>query len=397
MNILILSESVWELGPVYDLHLLAEKLAFFGHKVVAVDPGIDSHSVRKTTTRIKKISRTSSGKSIKLFSPLYSKVSILSFYKKIKIFKNLERFFYTKRLIDEILHKERIDIVLDYSVARIAPQALSVCKKNNVPFVHRNVDMQHKLWPTKINQFFVMHLESFIYRSSNRLLALTPSYAEYLVSLGAKRNLIELLYFPLDISIFKPSIINAHNKNLLFMGTLYPFGGVRELILASVSFFKKYPAFTLTILGDGPIRGEIEEMVNELNLEKKVKVLGFKDFKLMPFYINNSYICINAFPINSFTEKIFSAKIIQYISCGKPTVSTNLIGISSLLPEFESGVIYATSFRQIFNKVEAIHLDKKLYSSLSKNGREYALKNHSLTIIARKLENILKRQLWLAK
>ena len=397
MNILILSESVWELGPVYDLHLLAEKLAFFGHKVIAVDPGKDSHRARKTTTQIKKISRTSSGKFIKLYTPLYSKVSILSFYKKYKIFKNLERFSYTKRLIDEILHKESIDIVLDYSVARIAPQALNVCKKNNIPFVHRNVDMQHKLWSTKINQFFVRHLEGFVYRSSNRLLALTPSYAEYLVSLGAKKNLIDLLYFPLDTNIFKPSNKTTHNKNLLFMGTLYPFGGVRELILASVSFFKKYPEFKLSILGDGPIRREIEEMVNELNLQKKVKVLGFKDFKLMPYYINESYICINAFPINSFTEKIFSAKIIQYISCGKPTVSTNLIGISSLLPEFESGVIYATSFRQIFNKVEAIHLDKKLYSSLSKNGREYALKNHSLTFIARKLENILKRQLWLAK
>jgi glycosyltransferase involved in cell wall biosynthesis len=109
----------------------------------------------------------------------------------------------------------------------------------------------------------------------------------------------------------------------------------------------------------------------------------------MPNYIAIADICLNVWPINARTENIFSAKIIQYLSCGKPVLSSALNGITRALPESETGVTYFDDIQTLVEKLEQLSTKPDLVKQLGTLGRKYIEKNHSVKQIGLSVEKHL--------
>ena len=52
-------------------------------------------------------------------------------------------------------------------------------------------------------------------------------------------------------------------------------------------------------------------------------------------------VCINPFYINFVTDSILPTKILEYLACDKPVISTPLRGTVELLPNDNFGIIYS--------------------------------------------------------
>lgn len=376
-------------GVVYDLHILAEGLSLLGHEVLAFDPGQESEGARPAA-EFSEVWRVFKNAKVRLKSPRFLQGANL-WLKHRQRYKELKT----------ILEKEKIDVIVLYSAARNGLQTIHLAAKYKIPVVFRNVDMLHKLWPTKLEQTFVKMAEKYVYKRADYLLALTPKYADYLVNLGARRKRVDLLLFPIDVNAFSESVNSAEvrsrwelkgsDKVIVFIGTLYEFGGMADFIRLFPQILNRVPEARLLIVGDGPLRPKLEEIIRELKLHPAVRITGYEPFSKMPQYVSAAQVCLNAFPINSKTCDIFSAKIVQYLACGKPAVSSALPGITTLIPAESSGVVYADTFQGLADEVIRLLQDEGRSARLGQAGLGYIRKSHEQGAIIKRMEQFLKR------
>jgi glycosyltransferase involved in cell wall biosynthesis len=406
MKILFVSESIWMAGVVYDLHIMAEGLSLLGHKVYAIDPGedVDIRQFRFLPSQTLEACRVYPEASVHLRIPRFPRLFLGNYsIDKISVSRYLYKFFGRYSEINRFLKSEKIDIIVLYSAVRNGIQTSYLTKKYKIPIVFRNVDMLHKLWPTPAKRKMAKRSEKYVYPKMDMLLALTPKYAEYLIRLGADKTKVELLPFPINMEQFHPTAdcseirhkwgLNDNDQVIVFIGTLYKFGGLVEFTRQFPSVLKQVPRAKLLIVGDGPIRPALEGIVADLNLKEHVIITGYQPFYHMPQYINAATVCLNVFPINETTKDIFSAKIIQYLSCGKATVSSALPGITTALPGEFCGVAYADTIDSVARKIVYLLKSPERRKRLERAGLEYVKQVHSHDKIILRLEEILKKLL----
>lgn len=397
MQVLFVSETHWMEGVVFDLHVLAEGLVRLGHKVYAIDPGRGS----EVPFPPREVTRVFPNATVELRSPYMPSFWLDSYtvHRSI-ILRRLYEAYRRHVAIKEFLANEKIDIIVLYSGVNAGFQTARLARKHGIPVIFRNVDKLYNLWPTRMTRFVAKKIEKHVYPKMDKLLALTPKYAEYMVQLGGDERKVELLVFPIDTDKFHPSVddsqvrrqwgIKKTDQCIVFVGTLYPFGGMIEFIRQFPSILKDAPRAKLLVVGGGPVLPEITKIVAELQLEKRVVLTNYQPFDQMPQYINAATICLNVFPINSRTSDIFSAKIVQYLSCGKATVSSALPGITTLLDSESSGVVFANTIEDLVREVAALLKSPKRRRKLGAVGRKYIEQNFSYDRIILKLERELR-------
>ena len=89
-----------------------------------------------------------------------------------------------------------------------------------------------------------------------------------------------------------------------------------ELLIKSFSILRKSIKAKLVILGEGPLRGELENLAKDLGVEKDVHLPGFVDNPFM--WMKNSKV----FVLFSDYEGLPNA-LIQAMACGTEVISTN--------------------------------------------------------------------------
>ena len=153
---------------------------------------------------------------------------------------------------------------------------------------------------------------------------------------------------------------------------------------------KQVPEAKLLIVGDGTQRPKLEGIIAKLSLQNHVIMTGFQPYQEMPQYINLAAVCINPFLVTNATRDIFPAKILQYMACGKATVATPLLGITTLVPGQSLGVIYANSADEMAREVVSLLKSADNRQQLEYAGVSYIRQRHSHEKIALQLETILE-------
>lgn len=124
------------------------------------------------------------------------------------------------------------------------------------------------------------------------------------------------------------------------------------LINSFAEFSKKYPEYKLVILGEGGLRGELEDMVTNLGIESKVSMPGTR-FPY-PYYLISEFLIL--------TSKIegFATVGIEAMICGLPVVSTKTAGPDEYVVDGYNG--FLTKSHSVVDVMEA--MDKILASNL---------------------------------
>ncbi|MFC1917792.1 glycosyltransferase [Chloroflexota bacterium] len=402
MNILFVCEYEWLQSVVFDIHMMAEGLSLRGHNVYAVDYEWDDNSrIRFGTRQIDKAARIYPEARVMLLRPGFVRIRLKRpFHVNLLPLEYLTTMITHHLELNRILREKNIDVIVLYSVLTNGMSTIRLGKKYRVPVVHRNIDMLHKVVPNPVKRAMTKFFEKRVYPQVDKLLALTPAYRDYVVGLSADEAKTSLLLFPIDQNIFHPGIdssdlrrkweISEEDSIITFIGGLYRFGALQELISCFPEVIREIPNAKLVIVGDGPARPDLEQTVAKLGLSSNVIITGPQPFLDMPKYINMADICVNAFPTRGFTRDVFSAKILQYLACGKPTVSSALTGISCVISGEECGVIYADSVDDIVRELVALLKSPEKRAILGQAGLEYINKFHLQDNIVEQMETAIK-------
>ncbi len=395
MNILFIHEVDWLRKVVFEIHTLAEYLSLLGHKVYVID--YESMWVSKGPFDLLKpketidVARVYPEAPVHLIRPGFIKIPVLS-----RITAFVSHYFQIEKTIKE----KHIEAIVLYSVPTNGLQTLYLAKKYRIPVIFRALDILNQMvryrvlrWPTRL-------LETKVYSGADLILTLSPKLSDYVIKLGAPENKVGLLPLGVDIRQFHPSIdssglrkkwqIKEDESVIMFMGTLFDFSGLDSFLYHLPEIKKEVPGAKLLIVGDGPQRPKLENIIRELKLEKDVIITGFQPFSAMPVYINMAAIGINPFLITGATRDIFPGKIIQFLACGKVIVATPLPGMKAFLPQDECGVVFADNGKDIAREVVNLLKSPDSRQSLEEKAVVYVKQNHSYDIIAYRFESILE-------
>lgn len=391
MNILFVHEVDWLQKVVFEIHNISELLSRAGHRVFAVDyeddwRGLSLRPGHLQTREVKGIARAVSGGAVTLRRPGFIRLPGLS---------RLTAAFNAYREIERLIREEKIDIIVLYAVPTSGLQTVTLAKKYGVPVVFRAIDILHRLVRYRALRSPTRMMEKRVYQGVDKILAIAPRYARYVAAMGVPESRIKLVPLPVDTDLFKPEPgsadlrgkwgIHDRDRIIVFVGTLFNFSGLDGFIRRFPEVLKAVPEAQLLIVGDGPQRPRLEGIITEMELEKRVVITGFQPYETMPDYINLAEICINTFVDNEENEDIFPGKIIQYIACGRATVSTPLKGITSMLAGPSHGILYADA-EGLAGAVVNLLQSRQNQKVMGQAGQEYVLAHHSYKNITRQFE-----------
>jgi sugar transferase (PEP-CTERM/EpsH1 system associated) len=103
---------------------------------------------------------------------------------------------------------------------------------------------------------------------------------------------------------------------------------------------QKRPDFRLAIAGDGPLRQEVEDLIEQLRLEQHVELLGNRSD--VPSLLTQAEV----FVLSTHTEGL-SIALLEAMACGKPIVATAVGGNPEVVVDGETGFLVPRDAPQV--------------------------------------------------
>jgi glycosyltransferase involved in cell wall biosynthesis len=159
---------------------------------------------------------------------------------------------------------------------------------------------------------------------------------------------------------------------IISIGRLVAFKGFEYLIDACAEVARRGLNFTCEIIGDGPLRGDLEARIRKLNLSDRVHLLG----SLSQGAVLERLWAADIFALPSVTDTqgasdVFPTVIIEAMAAARAVVSTHLAGIPESVVHGETGLLVppgdATALSQALGRLIQ---DPKLRLHYGRAGRE---------------------------
>ncbi len=377
MKILFIHEVSWRKKVVYEIHDFPELLSLQGHEVSFLE--YDEEEGRLTANPVllsKNLFRTTS---VMSRGHVDSKVRVIT---PTRFLPGM-----AGRLLAILLHpisiwhelkNNRPDVVVLYGIPTNGWQSVLMCRHLKIPVLLRAIDVSHQLRKTPFTRLIRM-AERYIYRNVNHISANNAALAEYVKRTADIKAPIDVLLPGVDLDKFKPAEkssalmnkykIHEKDKVILFMGTLFRFSGLYELVQSATEELLGNPHLKMLIIGDGEDSQRINSKISELHLEKKVICVGRIEYEELSTYLQLGDVAVLPFLQMDVTEFAFPGKVLQYLSVGLPTVSVHLKGLEGTFPP-DSGFVFVSSFDEMMSQCCEILNNQELCTSFSVLGRE---------------------------
>ena len=248
---------------------------------------------------------------------------------------------------------------------------LIVCSHTNPKIAYRN-----KLW-------YIKFLTKLVYPSKLVSKIVTVSFeTQYILEKNFKinHNKIKTIYNGIDIdeiqnlkneriSIYDKIFYNKDLIKFIIVGRLREEKRHNYLIRAFSKVKTHLPNSRLIIIGDGPLRKELEQLIEKLKLKNDVLLMGLRR---NPYkYMANSDIFILSSRYESFPIVLLEA-----LACGLPIISTDCkTGPREILDNGKYGLLPdENNFEDLINNMLLLAKNKDLmkkYSLLSLERAEY--------------------------
>lgn len=195
--------------------------------------------------------------------------------------------------------------------------AAAFSKLSDIPTVVTNHGLVSQTAPTWVQNVFNPTLGKFTFEVGDRILCYTDTDKERLRDRGIETR-IEVIPNGIDCSQFEPNGVDP-KQQLLFVGRLKDGKGPHYLIDAFSELAPEYPDLSLKLVGDGPLRDDLEEQAASLGIDDRVDLLGEVPNDELPQLYNESL----AFVLPSLSEGL-PRTVLEAMACGRPVVTSDL-------------------------------------------------------------------------
>lgn len=151
---------------------------------------------------------------------------------------------------------------------------------------------------------------------------------------------------------------------IMHVANLTPVKGHAYLLKAMARLLPECPKVRLVLVGEGPLRGQLTELVERSGLTDHVVFLGRREDARQ--LLNMADVCV----LPSLSEGM-SNSILEYMAAGKPVVATNVGGNPELVDDGQTGVLVdKENSEQLARAIESLVNAPHKRVEMGRNGYE---------------------------
>ena len=276
--------------------------------------------------------------------------------------------YFNKRIINE---SNKYDVIISTLQYRNMFTYLAMCANHK----HKNL-----LWGIGVAAGYEIRYDSdprriTIYKKLIDKSDATIFYSDYpidkYISLGIDKNKLFVAHNTVKINKID---LNQNRSNILFIGTLYKEKRVDLLIDEyRKAFDKNNDVADLLIIGDGPEKENIEQLINDYNLKNKVKMLGkITDEDVLAKIFPNVLLCISPDQAGLSVQKA--------MGYGTVFVTKKDAITGGEIFDIDDGVngILIDDFNEISDIIVDAHINRDKYVSMGDKAYEFYWNNRTV-------------------
>lgn len=174
---------------------------------------------------------------------------------------------------------------------------------------------------------------------------------------------LKIVHCGVDPSMYGQDPDRSYGKRLLFVGRLDAVKGVPLLLESFETLRTRHPDATLTVIGDGPARADLEAQAKPLG--DAVRFLGYQSQMEVAEVLKET----DALVLPSFAEGV-PVVLMEAMAARLPVVTTQVGGISELVEDQVSGFICPPGdIKTLTQRIEALFDDPDLCAHMGAAGQ----------------------------
>ncbi|MFX0073105.1 MAG: glycosyltransferase [Candidatus Hermodarchaeota archaeon] len=297
-----------------------------------------------------------------------------------------------------IIRKNKPDLIVSFSIAN-GFLSLLLSKIFKIPYIFYVIDHYHTLVPIKIAQPVAKIFYRFSIKYADQVIVVTKLLQNFVLNeLKVKKDIKILLN---GISLENTIVNEEKLKNLklklgiaetdfvlFFMGYLYDFAGLKEIIDYYHNDIKnKKYNFKFLIVGDGGVYQLLKKHIKDISADWVI-LAGRIPFFDITEYIELADLCLLSFDINEITDKITPGKIVEYMAMKKPVLSNNLPAVVIELGK-NNGVVFAKNQKDLIRKIGTLSSQKAKLKEIGLDGFNFVKEKYNWSNIINDLKRII--------
>ncbi|HVS93274.1 MAG TPA: glycosyltransferase [Mucilaginibacter sp.] len=351
------------------IHLYAKRFRERGNDVEIIVPKpTESHR-----TPVRNTERTGVYDGIKFWYPVKPARSNSFFKRRIDdvfaYFKTLSYILSKRRNSDILLLVDtRFYMGLTYKLFCVFFGCKLVAEKSELPFVFAK--------KTPLTKLFHRFYENYFFRWYDGVIVISNSLFKYFSERVGKKTKLIIVPILTDSSVFKPTSNNS--GEIVYAGVLNQFkDGIFDLLQAYHDFKEETPGKKLVLMGDinlSPDKNEVNRFIDENNLQQDVEITGYVSRQAMIDRLTNAAVLVLAKPANQQAEHCIPTKLAEYLSTGKPVLTTKTGSIPMFLTDQKDAYLAEPNNPdQLADKLRTIFSNYEEAEVIGANGRSVAL------------------------
>jgi glycosyltransferase involved in cell wall biosynthesis len=274
---------------------------------------------------------------------------------------------------------------------------------SNIPVIHSSLPTivtEHGTMQGYVNNRKALDLQSLVVKAfsrmyvsidrkviegANKVIAVSNACARELQDYYGIKD-VDVVYNGVDTNFFIPAEEKEwKDPYVLYTGRLSPEKGLLDLIESAKYMCQDYPETKFVIIGRGPLERRLRKLVHNLNLNKSISFLGYMNQNTLVKYYQNAMVYV----LPSYIEGL-STTLLEAMSCGIPTIATNIAANSEVVVDNETGILVPPGDSKALTDAIIYLLENEdIRESMGKNARK-KVEGYSWERIVEETEKVYK-------
>jgi len=230
-------------------------------------------------------------------------------------------------------------------------------------------------------------IAGFLYRSSDRLVVVTPAFKEHLIrhwrvpaeKIFVVENGVDTrLFGRLACNVALRRELDADEKFVVsYIGTIGAAQGLETLLEAASRLRERAPQVLFLVVGEGAEKARIISLARARGLDN-VRFVDQQQREKIPAYISTSDACLVLLKKTELFKTVLPTKMLEFMACGRPVI----LGVDGharqVLEQAKAGVsVEPENAGALGEAVMRLAADPVLGETMGRNGRQHVLRYFS--------------------
>lgn len=218
---------------------------------------------------------------------------------------------------------------------------------------------------------------------------------EKLINLGCPTKLMIKLPMGTDINklTFEEKKVALNEQiNILSVGRLFEIKGREYAIRAVAKIVKKFPNINYKIAGNGPLRGKLKRLIKNLQIERRIHLLGWVDDKELDYLYRTSHIFLHPSVTPSDGDMEGQGVVLlEAQAYGLPVIATKYSAFPESVVDGKSGfLVPEKDVDALAERIKYLIEHSEIWPEMGRCGRKFVEEKYDIKRLNQRLVKIYK-------